>query len=140
MNSLSLRYRIGRLPTIAAVIAIIFGIVTMAAGIGVLGGSNPGYTVYLPLLLYNTAMGAVYVLVGVLAWRRSNRGLYGCIAVVALNLVVLCALVLLYKSGGDIAMTSLQAMSFRTVVWAVLLVMAAQFGRAGSGASPSSPA
>jgi hypothetical protein len=37
--------------------AILFGVATIIAGVRVLAGADPGYTVFQPLLIYNTAMG-----------------------------------------------------------------------------------
>ena len=42
-----------------------FGLV---AGGRVLLGGDPGYVVYLPLLVFNTAMGVAYLFTGVRAW------------------------------------------------------------------------
>ena len=76
----------------AAVIAILFGVATLFAGGRVLRGADPGYQVFQPLLVYNTIMGAAY----------------------------LAAIVLVYRSGGGVAVDSLRAMTLRTTVWLVL--------------------
>jgi hypothetical protein len=55
-------------------IAVLFGLVTIFAGSRVLLGSDPGHVVFLPLLIYNTAMGIVYVSAGIVAFRNTNQG------------------------------------------------------------------
>ncbi len=103
-----------------AVVAILFGLVTVAAGARVLAGGDPGYVVYLPLLVFNTVMGVAYVAAGVMTWRSLERGQGAAGAILALNLVVLAFIIYQYRTGGAVAVDSLQAMSFRTVVWLLL--------------------
>ncbi|MDY0212264.1 MAG: hypothetical protein RBR06_04620 [Desulfuromonadaceae bacterium] len=110
--------------TILALIAFLFGLATIFAGGRVLMGFNPGYVVFRPLLIYNTAMGVAYLGVGSVLWRSLVRGRYAAGAIFLLNLLVLVAVVLLYCSGGPVAVDSLQAMSFRTVVWLGLFLAA----------------
>ncbi len=100
-----------------ALLALLFGAMTIFAGSRVLTGTDPGYVVFLPLLLYNTMMGFVYVGVGAIAWRHLNPGRIGAFAVFVLNLVVLAAIGIAYTPGGDVAIDSLRAMTLRTVVW-----------------------
>jgi hypothetical protein len=109
----------------AAIAAVLFGVVTMIVGVRVLLGSNPGYIVYLPLLRFNTAMGLAYVAVGVIAWRNLKFGVYGAAGICVLNLFALGSIIYLYTPNGSIARESLQAMTFRTVVWLVLFLVLA---------------
>lgn len=95
--------------------AILFGIATIVAGSRVLLGANPGYSVYLPLLYFNTIMGAAYVLVGVISLKRQRAGIQGAAIICALNIGVLGTLLYLYETNGSIAETSVQAMMFRTL-------------------------
>lgn len=106
-----------------AAAAVIFGIATVAAGSRVLLGSDPGYIVFKPLLLFNTAMGVAYVVVGVLAWQRSGLGASGAALIALLNLAVLGGIALLRAGDGPVATTSLQAMAFRTAVWVVFFLV-----------------
>lgn len=112
--------RIVRILT--AAVAILFGIATLFAGGRVLLGSDPGYVVFRPLLIYNTAMGAAYLAAGVAIWRSANAGRYAAGAVFLLNLLVLVAILVVYRGGGAVAVDSLRAMTLRTVVWLVLFV------------------
>jgi energy-converting hydrogenase Eha subunit H len=115
----------------AAAVAVVFGVVTLVAGGRVLLGADPGYTVYRPLLLFNTAMGLAYVAVGVLAWRRSAFGVTGAALVALANLAVLGGIAMLYAPGGPVAVNSLQAMAFRTVVWVAIVLVLLWAGRRG---------
>ncbi len=105
-----------------ALIAALFGALTVFAGSRVLTGSDPGYIVFLPLLVYNTVMGFIYIGVGIVAWRNVYSGRNGAAAVFLLNLLVLATIWLLYNSGGAVAIDSLRAMTLRTAVWLLLFV------------------
>ena len=103
-----------------ALLAVLFGAMTIFAGSRVLAGTNPGYVVFLPLLIYNSVMGFVYVGVGAIAWHNLNLGSKGAFAIFVLNFIVLVAIGIEYTPGGEVAIESLRAMTFRTVVWLVI--------------------
>lgn len=105
---------------ILALIAVLFGLVTIVAGTRVLAGADPGYVVFQPLLIYNTAMGFAYIGAGALAWLNLRQGRAGAFAIFLLNLLVLATISILYLQGGAVAIDSVRAMTFRTVVWLVL--------------------
>ena len=106
-----------------AVVAAVFGLATIVAGGRVLTGwSDPGYVVYRPLLIYNTAMGVAYLAAGIVIWRSLHWGKFAAAVIFVLNLVVLVAIVWLYAAGGSVAIDSLRAMTFRTAVWLALFV------------------
>ena len=105
-----------------ALAAALFGLATIIAGSRVLTGSDPGYIVFRPLLIYNTAMGIAYVAAGVIAWRNLDRGKYAAATIFVLNFLVLGATGYLYASGSAVAIDSLRAMIFRTVAWLVLFL------------------
>jgi hypothetical protein len=117
----------------AAAVAVLFGVATvMAGGRVLLGISDPGYVVFRPLLIYNTAMGVAYVAAGVAMWRCLRCGVHAAAIVFALNLLVLVAIFAVYSSGGAVAVESLGAMSFRTAVWLALLWILRWAGRKAS--------
>lgn len=121
-------------------VAVIFGGMTLVAGIKVLSGIDPGYTVYRPLLLYNTAMGAVYILAGLAGWRSLRWGTAGAMAIFALNALVLIGVITLYLSTtGVTAPDSVAAMTLRTGVWLGLLLGYRHLLRAASGGRPTTP-
>ena len=107
--------------SLLALVAALFGLVTILAGTSVLLGSDPGYIVFRPLLIYNTAMGVVYVAAGIIIWRNFKQGMYVAAVIFILNLVALAAICFLYTKGSAIAADSLRAMSLRTLVWFVLV-------------------
>lgn len=103
-----------------ALLSVLFGAMTIFAGSRVLAGEDPGYVVFLPLLIYNTLMGFIYVGVGAIAWRNLNLGKNGALAIFILNLVVLGAIGIVYTQGETVAVDSLRAMTLRTGVWLVI--------------------
>jgi hypothetical protein len=107
---------------ILASIAAVFGLVTIVAGTRVLLGADPGYIVFQPLLIYNTAMGVAYIGAGLLAWRNARQGQFAAAAIFLLNGLVLAAIAYLYVSQGPVAVDSLRAMILRTGVWSVLFL------------------
>lgn len=127
-------FRVSKLVVLVAAVAVVFGIVTLVVGSRVLLGADPGYTVFRPLLWFNTTMGLAYVVVGILAWRDSRLGLYGAATIALLNLTVLCAITYFYTPSGAIASTSLQAMTFRTAVWVALFLVLLRVSRSRPGA------
>lgn len=110
-------------------VALLFGIATIVAGARVLAGSDPGYVVFRPLLIYNLVMGVAYLAAGILAWRSLARGRRAAAAIFALNLVVLAAIAWLYSAGGPVAIDSVRAMALRTAVWLVLFLGFTWLGR-----------
>lgn len=109
---------------LTAAVAVLFGVATIIAGGRVLLGSDPGYIVFRPLLIYNAAMGVAYVAAGILIWRNVGRGRYAAGAIFLLNLIVLVAIIVLYRGGSAVAVDSLRAMTLRTVVWLILFAVA----------------
>lgn len=117
------------LQRIMAAVAVVFGIVTIIAGSRVLTGTDPGYTVFQPLLVYNTLMGVVYIVGGLMIWRNLRRGKYVAASIFTLNLIVLGGISYLYFVSDGVAVDSLRAMTLRTVVWLVLLLGSVWLGR-----------
>jgi hypothetical protein len=107
---------------VLAVVALVFGVVTIVAGGRVLVGADPGYVVFMPLLIYNTCMGVAYVGAGVIAWRNPKQGGYAAGGIFVVNLLVLGVIGALYATGGAVALESIRAMTLRTVVWLVLFL------------------
>jgi hypothetical protein len=105
----------------AATIGLVFGLATLVAGGSVLLGRDPGYLVYRPLLLFNTAMGLAYLYAGWQAWQRNERGYTAAGAILAANAAVLLWVVYLFRTRAEtVAVDSVRAMTLRTVVWLVL--------------------
>jgi hypothetical protein len=102
---------------------VLFGLATLAAGGRVLFGADPGYVVFRPLLVYNTAMGAAYLAAGIAIWRSPRAGAAAAGVIGTLNLLVLIGIAILFLRGAPVAVESLRAMTFRTVVWLVLFIV-----------------
>jgi len=118
-----LRPRSMRILRLALVfVALFFGLATLVAGARVLAGSDPGYVVFEPLLVYNFAMGFAYIAAGVVAWRSLGWGRRAALAIFVLNLAVLAAIAWLYSNGGAVAVESVRAMILRTTVWLALFL------------------
>lgn len=126
--------RVRIVQILAATVAVLFGLATLFAGGRVLLGSDPGYVVFRPLLIYNTAMGMAYLAAGITIWRNINAGRYAAGTIFLLNLLVLVGILLVYRSGGAVAVDSLRAMSFRTVVWLLLFMAVWWIGRSRTAA------
>lgn len=105
-----------------ALVAVLFGAVTLVAAARVLAGADPGYAVFRPLLVYNAAMGAAYIAAGVLIWQSLAAGRRAAGIVFSLNLLVLAAVAALHLGGGAVAIQSVLAMTFRTAVWLALFL------------------
>ena len=117
---------------VSAAVAVLFGIATLFAGGRVLLGADPGYVVFRPLLVYNAAMGLVYLASGAVLWRSVSAGRAAAGAIFGLNLLVLVGFLVIYRTGGAIAVESVRAMSFRTIVWLVLFSVASWLVRSRS--------
>ena len=70
-------------------VAASFGLVTIFAGGRVLAGADPGYIVFLPLLIFNTVMGVIYVVAALVIWRSIDHGKQVAAIIFGLNLLVL---------------------------------------------------
>jgi hypothetical protein len=103
--------------------ALVAGLLTVLAGWSVLGGVREvDHAVFLPLLVFNSAMGVWYLITAalILAWRGAARWSAGLIAVG--NGLVLMALLL---PAMPAAQDSQAAMILRTGLW--LAIAAALF-------------
>lgn len=122
---------------LVASVAVLFGIMTLFAGGRVLRGADPGYVVFRPLLLYNTAMGAAYVVAGAAIGLDLTWGKWASGVIFLLNLLVLGGILVVYGSGGAVAVESLGAMTFRTLVWLVIFLAASRLARSTRESSVS---
>lgn len=112
----------------AAVVAVLFGLVTLVAGGRVLMGADPGYPVFRPLLIFNTAMGVAYVAAGLAMWRGLRGGMAAGRVILALNTIVFATVLGLHVVHA-VAIESVRAMAFRTLFWLGLLMALVRLGR-----------
>ena len=64
--------------------------------------------VFRPLLVYNAAMGLVYLASGAVLWRSVSAGRAAAGAIFGLNLLVLVGILVIYRTGGAIAVESVR--------------------------------
>ncbi|MGM0547546.1 MAG: hypothetical protein ACQEST_12600 [Bacteroidota bacterium] len=82
--------------------------------------SDPGYVIFLPLLIFNTVMGFAYTASGYLIWRNLHTGIKAAKVIFLLNLIMLFLILIAYWLEVSVAFESLTAMSFRTVIWLII--------------------
>ncbi len=112
-----------RMQRALALLAIVFGLVTLGAGGSVLLGlRDPGYTVFMPLLTFNSIMGLAYVATGVAGWNSASAARNGAALICLANAVMLGIVVWFYLGTDEVAIQSLRAMSFRTALWVALFL------------------
>lgn len=110
--------------TVTALVAVIFGVLTVfVGGRTLLGFFDPGYTVFLPLLIFNFLMGFIYAGTGLLIWKSYPKALKAARTVFLLNLFVFLITSILYLSSDMVAMESVIAMTFRTGVWFAIFMV-----------------
>ena len=116
-----IKSRYNRVQKLTAAAAIVFGLLTVFAGSRVLLEiSDPGYTVFLPLLIFNTVMGFIYITTGILIWRTNRKALIASKVIFLLYLAVFCIILFLFFTGENVAAESVMAMGFRTIVWGII--------------------
>jgi hypothetical protein len=107
----------------ATVIAAIFVVLTLIASSRILYlGADPGYVVFMPLLIFNHIMGICYLIAGYFIWRNSLKGEMAALTVFLINLTVLITISVGYLIGSGVATDSLGAMTFRTLVWLLIFM------------------
>lgn len=109
------------IQTAAAIIATAFGMITIwVGGTTLFGFFDPGYIIFVPLLIYNTMMGFFYTATGILIWQQHPKALQASKFIFVLNILVLIIITLLYWTNFEVAFDSLKAMLLRTLVWGVI--------------------
>lgn len=121
--------RVGVAQAALSLASALFGFATITAGARVLAGADPGYTVFRPLLLFNTAMGAAYLAAAVATLVSVSKGAAAAAAIALVNLLALGAVAYLRASGGAVAIDSVRAMAFRATVWLLLWIALAWLAR-----------
>jgi hypothetical protein len=113
----------GTFAKIAAVIALIIGLMAVFAGGKVLLGQMPDYYVINWLPVYNYSMGLISALVtAVLLWRRHSWALPAAISTLSVHGAIMVVLQTGYRSV--VAPDSLRAMTLRIAVWIVIVALA----------------
>lgn len=108
------------LTKIASILAFIIGAMAVFAGAKVLMGNDPGYYVINWLPLYNYTIGILTVFItAVLIFTNSRFAVPAAIGTFSLHALVMIILQTAYR--GTVAPDSIQAMTIRLIVWAIIL-------------------
>ncbi len=112
------RYRI------AALLAFILGLLSIKEGGSVLlGFSIKTYTVLPWLVWYNVVLGFVSVIAGIGLWLKRTWSISFAATIVSLHGLVLLILVVLFAFREAVAVFSIMAMLFRTLVWVGIIML-----------------
>jgi hypothetical protein len=116
---------------IAALLAVILGLLTIQEGGSVLlGFSTKPYTILPWLVWYNVVVGFLSVLAGWGLWLRRTWANKMADTIVTLHGLVLLNLVVLFAFKEAVAVISIMAMLVRTLVWVGILLLT-RWGTAG---------
>lgn len=109
---------------VAAMVAIVFGALTIASGgIVLFGGADMGAVV--PFVLwFNFIAGFAYVAAGLGLWRGRRWAVWLSAAIVVATLLVLMAFAVHVAQGGAFESRTVAALLFRTATWAAIASVA----------------
>ena len=111
---------------ISAIIAVIFGVMTIKSGGSVLfinGEARLAAGNYVDFVLwFNFLAGFFYVLTGIGIWLEKAWAAKAAITIVALTFLVFAAFGVHILNGGEYEQRTVIAMSVRTLLWAVIAV------------------
>lgn len=111
---------------IAAVIAVLFGIATVASGGSVLFGAGAETAGnYVPFIVwFNFLAGFFYVITGVGLWLRASWAPWLALALALLTGLAFAALGWHIGTGGAYEARTVAAMTLRLVVWSAIAALA----------------
>lgn len=115
---------------VAALFAILFGLLTIRSGGAVLfneqarqaAGNYVGFVVW-----FNFLAGFAYVMAGVGLWLLQRWSVWLSLVIAGLTLVVFAVFGMYILMGGGYEMRTVAAMSLRTVVWLIIFAAAYQY-------------
>lgn len=123
--------------SIAAVVAILFGALTIKSGGAVLffdGTARQAAGNYVPFVLwFNFVAGFIYILTGLGLWARKGWALKLAIGLAAATLTVFAALGIHILNGGAFEMRTVIAMTLRSTVWLTIAITSWWLWRRGTG-------
>jgi hypothetical protein len=110
----------------AAVVAVLFGIATVASGGNVLfGGGASAAGDYVPFVVwFNFAAGFFYVAAGYGLWRRRRWAAWLALALAVLTALAFAAFGWHVLGGGAFEARTVAAMALRTLVWIAIAALA----------------
>lgn len=107
-----------KLPSI---LAFLVGAMSIVAGGMVMRGWRPGYSILSWLPVYNFIVGLLTLVPAYLLWVNNRHAMTASIVTIALHAVVLLILLILFR--GQVATQSIGAMTFRMIVWIIILAL-----------------
>lgn len=124
--------------TVAAisVLAIVFGVLTIREGGSVLFGDAAARATagrYVPFVLwFNFLAGFAYVIAGTGLWLQRRWALWLSVAILLATLITFAAFGAHVYAGGAYEPRTLVAMSLRTLIWAIIVILARRSLRQGA--------
>lgn len=116
---------------VAALLAVIPGLLTiMEGGSVLLGLSTREYTVLPWLVWYNVVLGFASVFVGIGVWRERGEIVRPATTILSLHGLVLMILVILFAFREPVSIVSITAMLFRTGLWTAIVLLLKKNNRA----------
>jgi hypothetical protein len=119
---------IGGVGRLVALVAIVFGALTIASGGRVLFVSEAARVAtgnYVPFVVwFNFLAGFAYVAAGVGLWLGRRWSAWLAIVIVATTALVFAALGIHIATGGAFQVRTVAAMTLRTVLWAAIAMFA----------------
>ena len=110
----------GIMNKLAAVLALIIGVMAIFAGGKVLLGMDPGYYVIDCVPIYNFSMGLITAFItAILIWKNHRFAWMAAGATLTAHAIVMIVLQTVYRSA--VAQESIQAMTIRIVIWVIIL-------------------
>lgn len=124
MNMVNVMTNRPKTLAIAAILAIVFGLLTIVSGGRALfDGADMG-NVVLFVLRFNFIAGFAYVAAGVAIWRGANWGTLLALIIVVVTAVVFAAFLWHVRQGGAYEMRTMGAMIIRLLVWVAVATLA----------------
>jgi hypothetical protein len=109
---------------LAAILAVILGLLSIKEGGSVLlGFSSKAYTVLPWLVWYNVVIGFLSVPAGRGLWLKRTWAYKLADTIMTLHGLVLLNLIVLFSFRQAVALTSIMAMLFRTLVWIGIIML-----------------
>jgi hypothetical protein len=115
----------GKLIRLAAIVAVVFGAVTIREGGNVLfgdGARTAGNIVHF-VLWFNFFAGFAYIAAGIGLWLRTRWSMWLALAIALGTVGIFSALGVHVAMGGAFEMRTVWAMTLRSVVWVLIALL-----------------
>lgn len=109
---------------LASFLAVLPGLLSIKEGGSVLLGLSTKTYIVLPWLVwYNVLLGFIAVIIGIGIWKQRAWAARNAVTILTLHGLVLMILVILLVFKEAIAINSIMAMLFRTLVWFAIVLL-----------------